>query len=51
MKTKQIRAWIIAAFIIAVLSISPFVLATEEDRREGLQPKVIVRVDGLTCPF
>ena len=37
--------------ILAALMISPSFLAAQTAGKNELQPKVTVRVDGLTCPF
>ena len=51
MKAKTAETWITPALFVATLLISPMVLAAQEAREDVLQPKVIVEVDGLACPF
>jgi len=51
MKIRKSGIWITAAFIMAALLISPIGFAAEMAEKEDLKPKVIVQVDGLTCPF
>ncbi|MCZ6677306.1 MAG: cation transporter [Candidatus Poribacteria bacterium] len=51
MKTRKLRTWITAAFIMPALLISPVVFAAEKGGKADLKPKVTVAVDGLTCPF
>jgi hypothetical protein len=51
MKTKKFGIWTTGTFMMAALLISPLVFAAEKGGKEELKPKVIVQVDGLTCPF
>lgn len=63
MKTKNLRTWMTTAFstfITAALLISPVVFAAEKgenrekrerSEKEDLKSKVIINVEGLTCPF
>ncbi len=51
MKSKTAETWITPALLVAAMLISPMVLAAQVGREEVLQPKVIVEVDGLACPF
>ena len=51
MKAKTPETWITPALLVAALLISPMVLAAQVAGEGVLQPKVIVEVDGLACPF
>ncbi|MBI1922609.1 heavy-metal-associated domain-containing protein [Candidatus Poribacteria bacterium] len=51
MKTRELRTWITATFVMAALLILPLISVAEKAEKEDLKPKVTVRVDGLTCPF
>ena len=51
MKAKTAETWIAPALLVVAMSISPMVLAAQVAGEDVLQPKVIVEVDGLACPF
>ena len=50
MKSRILGTGMAAMFIMAAFFISPLVFAKEKGA-EDLKQKVIVQVDGLTCPF
>ena len=51
MKIKNLRTNLTATVILGAVLLSPIIVAAQTAGKTGMNPKMTVQVDGLTCPF